>query len=209
MAADMRDFKIIPGMVGAEKMSSPPADLESLYREHHARIYRLAFRVTGNLMDAEDVLQTVFLRLSRRETIDLEPSPASYLNRAAVNASLDLLRQRGRSPLVALDDLSALPIGNGSIDPEARQVRDELREVIRRAVSHLGDKNATMFVLKYFEGYGNQEIAAMMGTSPMVIGVLLHRARARVRRELEQYLGQHPAIAECKGNEKEGGTREN
>jgi RNA polymerase sigma factor (sigma-70 family) len=83
-------------------------DLESLYRAHHDRIFRLAYRVTGNLMDAEDVLQTVFLRLSRRETVDLEPNPASYLNRAAINASLDLLRQRGRSPLIQMDDLTNL-----------------------------------------------------------------------------------------------------
>ncbi|MFM8392834.1 MAG: RNA polymerase sigma factor, partial [Acidobacteriota bacterium] len=155
----------------------------------------------GNLMDAEDVLQTVFLRLSRRETVDLEPNPASYLNRAAINASLDLLRQRGRSPLVQIDDLSTLPVGSGQLNPEATQASQELRETIRRAITHLGEKSAAMFVLKYFEGYGNQEIAELMGTSSMVVGVVLHRARARVRRELGDYIGN---LTEVGNQEKEG-----
>jgi RNA polymerase sigma-70 factor, ECF subfamily len=195
VVAEMRQLKVVTGGTGdkADDKADDNAgltDLETLYREHHDRVYRLAYRVTGNLMDAEDVLQTVFLRLSRRETIDLEPSPASYLNRAAVNASLDLLRQRGRSPLIQIDDLSSLPIGNGQLDPESSRAREELRETIRRAISRLGERSAAMFVLKYFEGYGNQEIGELMGTSPMVVGVLLHRARARVRKELGAWLGR-------------------
>jgi len=177
-----------PDRAVAEKGTG--SDLESIYRDHHDRVFRLAYRVTGNQSDAEDVLQTVFLRLSRREKIDLEPNPAGYLNRAAVNASLDLLRQRGRSPLVQVEDLNVMPIGRGPSslpDPEATRAQQELRQIIRQAITGLGEKSATMFVLKYFEGYGNQEIAELMGTSSMVVGVVLHRARARVRRELGDY----------------------
>jgi RNA polymerase sigma-70 factor (ECF subfamily) len=199
LVAQMPQLRAIPG--GKTDELSVSKDLESLYRAHHDRVFRLAYRVTGNLMDAEDVLQTVFLRLSRRETVDLEPNPASYLSRAAVNASLDLLRQRGRSPLVQMEDLSALPVGSGQLNPEATQARQELRETIRRAITHLGEKSAAMFVLKYFEGYGNQEIAELMGTSPMVVGVVLHRARARVRRELGDYIGN---LTETANQEKEG-----
>ncbi|MFZ4986876.1 MAG: RNA polymerase sigma factor [Blastocatellia bacterium] len=180
-----------PADTGTRTVEKPiRSDLESVYREHHDRIFRLAYRVTGNPTDAEDVLQTVFLRLSRREKIDLEPNPAAYLNRAAVNAALDLLRQRGRRPLVQVDDLNILAVDHPHSDPESISARQELREVIRRAVAGLGEKSATMFVLKYFEGYGNREIAELMGTSPMVVGVLLHRARARVRGEVSGYLGR-------------------
>src|SRR5260370_33098821 len=93
----------------------PPADLGAIFEQHHGAVYRAAFRVTGNAMDAEDVLQTVFARLLRRsgdlDAADraaapprLDPSQAvgSYLHRAAVNAALDLLRSRRRSRLVAL-----------------------------------------------------------------------------------------------------------
>lgn len=217
MIAQMTQLKVVPetrledtggAMVSIMAGKNDLSDLETLYREHHDRIFRLAYRVTGDLADAEDVLQTVFLRLSRREKIDLEPNPAGYLNRAAVNASLDLLRQRGRSPLVAVDDLSRLPVGSELADPEALQTRGELRDVIRRAVSGLGEKSAAMFVLRYFEGYGNREIAGLMGTSPMVVGVLLHRARARVRQELAGYLAGVPAARDGKTEDRKGVNNE-
>ena len=72
---------------------APQSQLESLFQQHYDQIFRTAYRVTGNANDAEDVLQTVFLRLSRWTEVNLEPNPASYLHRAAINASLDLVRQ--------------------------------------------------------------------------------------------------------------------
>ena len=166
-------------------------ELESLFREHHDRIFRAAYRITGSVVDAEDVLQTVFLRLSRRsvkETINLEPSPASYLHRAAVNASLDLMRQRGRTDSVSIDDVAPVLSANAKLNPETQRASNELRTKVRQAISKLGEKSAEMFVLKYFEGYGNNEIAEQMGTSAMVVGVLLHRARARVKKEIGELL---------------------
>ena len=80
--------------------------------------------------------------------------------------------------------------------------------MIRRAVSGLGEKSAAMFVLRYFEGYGNREIAGLMGTSPMVVGVLLHRARARVRQELAGYLAGVPAARDGKTEDRKGVNNE-
>lgn len=189
-------LKAIPGRkaesaleLGASQIST--RELESLFREHHDRIFRAAYRITGSVVDAEDVLQTVFLRLSRRsvkETINLEPSPASYLHRAAVNASLDLMRQRGRTDSVSIDDVAPVLSANTRLNPETQRASNELRTKVRRAISKLGEKSAEMFVLKYFEGYGNNEIAEQMGTSAMVVGVLLHRARARVKKEIGDLL---------------------
>src|SRR5690242_21859219 len=84
----------------------PAEDLEKTFREHHAMVFRAAYRITGNAGDAEDVLQTVFLRLVRRDA-DAEPvgNMASFLHRAAVNAALDLVRQRQNIRNVPLDDL--------------------------------------------------------------------------------------------------------
>lgn len=166
-------------------------ELEALFREHHDRVFRAAYRITGSVMDAEDVLQTVFLRLSRRnvkEAINLEPSPASYLHRAAINASLDLMRQRGRTESVPIDEVVPVLSGNVKLNPETERQSSELRAKVRQAISKLGEKSAEMFVLKYFEGYGNNEIAEQMGTSAMVVGVLLHRARARVKKEIGDFL---------------------
>lgn len=171
--------------------AAPPArvTLECLFREHYDRVFRTAYRVTGSVVDAEDVLQTIFLRLARRgDELNLEPNPASYLHRAAINAALDLLRQRGRSGAVALDDVAPELLPSGQANPETLQKDRELRHVVQRAVGKLGDNQAEMFVLRYFEGYDNQEIAKVMGTSPMVVAVLLHRARARVKQAIQAYL---------------------
>lgn len=191
--ANATHLRAIPGgkaeiVSGAAVSVISGKDLESLFREHHDRVFRAAYRITGSVVDAEDVLQTVFLRLSRRAEINLEPNPASYLHRAALNASLDLIRQRGRSELVPIDDVAPVLSGSASLNPETQRAGREMRVRIRQAISKLGEKSAEMFVLKYFEGYGNNEIAELMGTSAMVVGVLLHRARARVKKEIGDLL---------------------
>jgi RNA polymerase sigma-70 factor, ECF subfamily len=164
-------------------------ELEGLFREHYDRVLRTAYRVTGSIVDAEDVLQTVFLRLSRRQkNVALDPSPERYLHRAAINASLDLVRRRGRTQSIPIDEFAPVLAANSKLSPEAQRANRELGEVIRRAIAKLGTKSAEMFVLKYFEGYDNKEIAGMMRTSAMVVGVLLHRARVRVKKELGDYL---------------------
>jgi len=184
-------FKVIPG-AKAEPPPEPAAGsirvLEDLFREHHDRIFRAAYRVTGSVVDAEDVLQTVFLRLSRRGEVNLEPNPGSYLHRAAINAALDLLRQRARAESIPIDDVTLVLAANPKLSPEMQQRNRELRDCLRRAISKLGAKSAEMFVLKYYEGYENTEIARLMGTSAMVVGVLLHRARARVKKAVGDFL---------------------
>jgi RNA polymerase sigma-70 factor (ECF subfamily) len=164
------------------------SDLERLFNEHHDRVYRAAYRVTGSSVDAEDVLQTVFLRLARkRETPDLSPSPAAYLTRAAINASLDIIRSRGIASAVPLDEVEPTLLSQPH-DPETKHADWEMRRLIRRAVAKLGQNAAEMFVLRYFEGYENKEIAQMLGTSSLVVGVTLHRARTRLRKEIGNFL---------------------
>src|SRR5439155_1851084 len=85
-------------------VSEEPTSLEVLFREHHDRVFRTAHRVTGSAADAEDVLQTVFLRVARgQESIGFAENPQAYFARAAINASLDLLRSRKRTKTVSFD----------------------------------------------------------------------------------------------------------
>ena len=169
----------------------PPGELEVLFRAHHKHVFRAAHRITGSAADAEDVLQTVFLRLVKsRETYDLSENPQAYLSRAAINASLDLIRSRVRAKSVGLDNAAELSEIK-SADPEMQHADQELQTLIRQAVGRLGTTAAEMFVLRYYEGYDNQEIAKLLGTSQMVVGVVLHRARARLRKEIGHYLEKH------------------
>lgn len=172
--------------------NQPAGELENLFQTHHGRVFRTAQRITGSAADAEDVLQTVFLRLVKgQEAYDLSRNPEAYLSRAAINASLDLLRSRNRSKFVTLDDLNAETIAGRARSPEALQADRELQTLIRQAVARLGKTAGEMFVLRYYEGLDNKEIAAVMETSPLVVGVVLHRARTRLRKEIGHYLEKH------------------
>ncbi len=179
---------------GAMENQSP---LEILFRQHSDRVFRTANRVTGSAADAEDVLQTVFLRLARGpESPSMLENPEGYFARAAINASLDLLRSRKRSRAIAFDDVepaAAVAALVSRKNPESRHADRELRNLIRAAVSRLGANAAQMFTLRYFEGYDNGEIARIMSTSALVVGVTLHRARARLRKEIGSYLQKHSA----------------
>ena len=182
--------------VASRQLSAEDSNsLEGLFRRHHDRVFRTAHRVTGSAADAEDVLQTVFLRVARGQESAVEAgNPEAYFARAAINASLDLLRSRKRSKAVAMDDVenrASVAAFVSKHDPAKRQEDRELRELLSEALSRLGPTAAQMFALRYFEGFGNREIAKVMNTSPLVVGVTLHRARARLRREIGRYLQRH------------------
>ena len=179
-------------LVTEEPSNAPQTELETLFQSHHDRVFRTAHRITGSPADAEDVLQTVFLRLVKsQEAYDLSENPAAYLSRAAINASLDLMRSRSRAKSVGLSDADAEGLESRWQSPEAEHADRELQALIRQAVAGLGKTAGEMFVLRYYEGYDNQEIAKMLDTSQMVVGVVLHRARTRLRKEIGHFLEKH------------------
>lgn len=172
---------------------APEADLERIFRENHGRVLRAAYRITGNSQDAEDVLQTVFLRLVRREGgSPLSDSLGNYLHRAAVNAALDVMRSRKAARATPLDDVSPVLATAPAEGPAELQGGAELKQRIREALSRMSAKAAEIFALRYFEGYGNHEIAKMLGTSRSTVNVILHRTRDRLRREIAPYPGDTP-----------------
>ena len=170
----------------------PASELETLFQEHHGRVFRTAQRITGSAADAEDVLQTVFLRLVKgQDDYDWSKNPEAYLSRAAINASLDLLRSRTRSKTVSFDESEVDSIPSTYRTPEAVHADSELKTLVRQAVGRLGKTAGEMFVLRYYEGFDNKEIASFLNTSPMVVGVVLHRARTKLRKEIGHYLEKH------------------
>ena len=119
--------------------------LEAVFREHYRMTYRTAYAVTGSSEDAEDVVQTIFLRLVRREfPPDLKKNPAAYLYRAAVNQSLNTIRARKRRVLADV--------------PSPAEVRHEItkadsaEEIHRRlyeAIAELTPQSAHILLLRY------------------------------------------------------------
>jgi RNA polymerase sigma-70 factor (ECF subfamily) len=166
--------------------------VEKLFVEHHRRVFQAAYRITGSATDAEDVLQTVFLRLLRREGAGgtgLSGTPGSYLHLAAVNGALDIVRSRTSSRSSPLDEGSAELAEAPRRGPEGRREDREIREALRVALGRLTPRAAEMFVLRYLEGYSNREIARMLGRPQAVVAVTLHRARRRLREELHHFAG--------------------
>ena len=165
-----------------------PEDFERIFNENHALVYRVAYRITGTSEDAEDALQTLFLRLLHREVLpDIDRNPKAYLHRAAVNISLDIVKQRARS--VSTANIEEHVKEDGS-QPE-RLPAFRIQEWLRDALAELSPKLAEIFVLRHIEGYENSEIAELLGTSRGTVAVLLFRARARLKKSIRKRLGEN------------------
>jgi len=163
-----------------------PDELQKAFQDHHGLVFRTAYRITGNAGDAEDVLQTVFLRLIRRgERADQLKSPESYLRRAAINAALDVIRSRQADQTVPLPEE---PSGQLQTAPSQASTFD-LRRGLARAMAHLKPRSSEIFALRFIEGLGNRQIAQMLGISQVRVAVIVHRTRQQLRAELRPYLG--------------------
>ncbi len=182
-------MKALPA-IAMEPVTLPAADLERIFRENHAAVFRAAYRVTGNATDAEDALQTVFLRMLKRDP-GAEPveNMSSFLHRAAVNAALDVVRARQNVRNVPLDDLEPVLAEPSQHRPDRLQDAGEIREWLRSALARLNPRIAQMFILRFFEGKDNPEIARLLKTTPGTVAVTLSRTRDRLEKEFRSYLG--------------------
>jgi RNA polymerase sigma factor (sigma-70 family) len=158
--------------------------LSRLFAEHHRRILLAAYRITGSMADAEDVMQSVFLRLAGSGEAELK-NAASYLYRAAINGALDLLRRRKAAAQEPLDTASG--VASAMVSPESEVSARELAQWLRQAIGELSPRAAEMFTLRYLEDLGNREIAAWMGTSQAVVAVTLHQSRAKLKKRLNEF----------------------
>jgi RNA polymerase sigma-70 factor, ECF subfamily len=152
------------------------AGFAELYDRHYEAVFRAALRVTGNPADAEDVVQTVFLRALAGRAGDVE-LPAAYFRRAAVNAAVDVLRRRELRAESAYD--SQTP--HASVQPSLL-----LKEQLRRALASLDAEDASLFLLRYVEGLSNEELAEMFQLEKNNVAVRLHRIRQRLQTELDR-----------------------
>ncbi len=173
-----------PVATATVSFTEPSEAVSRLFAEHHRRILRAAYRITGSMADAEDVAQAVFLRLVTSGDPDVK-NAASYLYRAAINGSLDLLRRRKSTAAEPLD--AAAGVASGGASPESEASGRQLGKWLREAIGELSPRAAEMFTLRYLEELGNRDIAALMGTSQAVVAVTLHNARARLKRRLTEF----------------------
>jgi RNA polymerase sigma-70 factor (ECF subfamily) len=154
-------------------------EFEQLFHEQYPLIYRTAYSVTGRAEDAEDVAQTIFLRLYRRrdEVAGLKKNPKAYLYRAAVNEAISVVRLRRRHILTGDDSEFDRPA-----EPDRPTQDIALRKRFLEALVRLSPKAVEILILRYEHSYSDAEIAKLLGTSRASIAVQLHRARARLKK---------------------------
>ena len=158
--------------------TTPVAGFAELYERHYEAVFRAALRITGNPADAEDVLQTVFLRLLARSADILGvDQPAAYFRRAAVNAAVDVLRRRESHAESEYDDLAP----HAAVQPPSL-----LKERLRRALAAVDADDASLFLLRHVEGLSLEELAGMFQIEKNNVAVRLHRIRHRLQIEMNR-----------------------
>jgi RNA polymerase sigma-70 factor (ECF subfamily) len=162
-----------------------------LVERHSNPLFRLAFRMTGNEQDAEDVVQETLLRAYRRlAKFDERASFRTWLYRITVNCSLDLVRARKRRSEQSgaanpeMDDpLESLTATAPT--PDRMAMSEEARSRIAEAMEELSVSEKTAFVLRHYEGMCIDEVSRVLGCRPGAARHSVFRAVQKLRRALE------------------------
>lgn len=179
-----------------ERARSGDSDAFRLLVEQHSRaVFRLAFRMTGNEQDAEDVVQETFLRAYRQlDKYEARSSFSTWLYRIASNYSLDLIRtrkrhedKRERGKADERDILQTIPVNAPGPDRIAHSNQVQAR--VNEALDELSDQERTAFVLRHFEGLSIDEIGETLGTGTNATKHSIFRAVQKLRRSLEPLVG--------------------
>ncbi|HLQ77135.1 MAG TPA: sigma-70 family RNA polymerase sigma factor [Terriglobia bacterium] len=158
-----------------------------IFQEHYDLVYRTAYSITRTPEDAEDVAQTIFLQLLRRESLpDLAANPKGYFYRAAVNFSLKTIRSRQRQILTGDSNLFESAGNTTHTDGE-----EELDQLLWKAIAELNEGAAQTLILRYIHGYRLGEIAKMLGTTRSTVAVSLFRSRTRLKKLIRASQGEN------------------
>lgn len=150
------------------------AELLALFDQYHNMVYRLALTVTRSPQDAEDIVQTVFLKLLNGKHSPMPGKEKAWLAQVTVNACRDLLRSFWRRKTQPLDE--SIPFSA----PE--------EGALFEAVLALPAKYRMVIHLHYYEGYTCEEIGTFLNLSPSAVSMRLHRARNLLRSNLKEDL---------------------
>jgi RNA polymerase sigma factor (sigma-70 family) len=173
-------------VIDASASTWVPPTWDEVVRQHSGRVYRLAYRLSGNQQDAEDLTQETFVRVFR-SLADYTPGTfEGWLHRITTNLFLDMVRRRSRIRMEALpEDSDRLP-GRG---PEPEQVFSEthLDPVLQAALDELPPEFRAAVVLCDVEGLSYEEIGATLGVKLGTVRSRIHRGRAALRSALERH----------------------
>jgi RNA polymerase sigma-70 factor (ECF subfamily) len=163
-----------------------------IIKTYNQRLYRIARGVVRNNAEAEDIVQEAYLRaFANLSAFRGDASLATWLTRIVINEALGRLRKRKRNvpmPENPEAQIIRFPL-NPSDDPERTMAQRQILGLVERATDSLPDVYRTVFVARVIEGLSMEETAALLSIKPETVKTRLHRARALVRKALDDEIG--------------------
>jgi len=175
-----------------DSMAAPIDRFDALFAHCYAELYGLIYRVLGERMATEDILQDAFLKLSADQLIQQRPDPevGAWLRRVGLNLAFNRIRgeRRARARLERVGRLELRDTDQPTDSPASLLVRLEDQAEVRRALAEVPERQRECLLLRH-SGYSYAEIAATLGVAVGSVGVLLARAeqafRATYRRQIQ------------------------
>lgn len=166
---------------------------ESLLAPNMEHLYRLAFRFTGSRNDAEDLLQDLLVKLyPRRDELAALERLRPWLTRTLYHLFIDQQRKAGRTPETGPGDPESTAALDPATDPESATETSLRLRCIERALAKLNPDQRALVALHDIEGYGLPELERLLDTPVGTLKSRLHRARARLRADLERQMEPFP-----------------
>ncbi len=151
------------------------------------RIFLLIYRVVGNVADAQDLTQEVFIKaLQRQEQIKEADKASHWLSRIATNTAIDFLRRTGRVSMCELDDVVEPVASPPSQSPEQLVLRAEREAMLRGGLDTLTERERTALLLRDVEGLPAEEVARHLNCSKATVRSHIANARVKFRRYLNR-----------------------
>ena len=187
----------------AQARSGDAAALERLMKEYSGRVFRLAYGITRNHADAEEIVQDVFVTiLNKGDTFDERSALSTWIYRVTANAALNKRRGKRRELEVSLEEHLPTYTEDGHRDgdrsyvladwsstPEQAHLSAETRKILENAIDGLPDHYRAVLILRDVEELSNDEIASIVDDSVGSVKSRLHRARMVLREELTRHFG--------------------
>ncbi|MFE7543415.1 RNA polymerase sigma factor SigE [Streptomyces platensis] len=169
----------------ADAQAWTPPSWEEIVSTHSARVYRLAYRLTGNQHDAEDLTQEVFVRVFRSLSTYTPGTFEGWLHRITTNLFLDMVRRRQRIRFDALGDDAAERLPSREPSPQQHFNDTHFDADVQQALDTLAPEFRAAVVLCDIEGLSYEEIAATLGVKLGTVRSRIHRGRSHLRKSLK------------------------
>ena len=164
---------------------------DDVVAQHGQRVYRLAYRLTGNRPDAEDLTQEVFVRVFRSLSSYTPGTFEGWLHRITTNLFLDQMRRKQRIRFDSLAEDAAERLAGREPTPAQAYDDTHFDDDVQRALDHMQPEFRAAVVLADIEGLSYEEIAATLGVKIGTVRSRIHRGRAQLRRELAHRAPAH------------------